>query len=188
GAAAAAGAKLSVGLFAAGGAVGALATALGVVLAIFVIAPAASTTPATAARGAHVPAAAEPDPRLHAVERGAQRAVTPVRERAMPVDGDDGSAAPASITSKTAVVPRDPPSDLAEEARLVTAARAALVAGDAERALVLVQATRRLGARALEPEELGVEARALRALGRTDEAAATELVLRRRHPESALAR
>jgi hypothetical protein len=78
--------------------------------------------------------------------------------------------------------------DLGEEARLVTAARTALVAGDAARALSLVQATRKLGARSLEPEELGLEARALRALGRADEAAAAELVLRRRYPDHALAR
>lgn len=78
--------------------------------------------------------------------------------------------------------------DLAEEARLVTAARSALVSGDPARALALVQATRKLGARSLEPEELGLEARALRALGRTDDAAAAELVLRRRYPDHALAR
>ena len=77
--------------------------------------------------------------------------------------------------------------DLGEEARLVTAARTALVAGDAARALSLVQATRKLGTRSLEPEELGLEARALRALGRADEAAVAELFLRRRYPEHALA-
>ena len=70
----------------------------------------------------------------------------------------------------------------------MTAARAALMAGDAARALSLVQTTRKLGARSLEPEELGLEARALRALGRADDAAATELVLRRRYPDHALAR
>jgi hypothetical protein len=80
------------------------------------------------------------------------------------------------------------PSDLDEEARLVTAARSALLSGDPARALSLVRTTRKLSARVLEPEELGLEARALHALGRTDEAAATELVLRQRHPDHALSR
>lgn len=82
----------------------------------------------------------------------------------------------------------DPEGDLAEEARLVSAARAALVAGDPSRALSLVVAARRVGSRALEPEELGIEARAQRALGRADDAAATELSLKRRFPDHALAR
>jgi hypothetical protein len=47
---------------------------------------------------------------------------------------------------------------------------------------------RRLATRALEPEELGLEARALRALGRADEAAAAELRLKNRFPDHALAR
>jgi hypothetical protein len=51
-----------------------------------------------------------------------------------------------------------------------------------------VQATHKLRSRSLEPEELGLEARALRALGRADDAAAAELVLRRRYPDHALAR
>jgi hypothetical protein len=70
----------------------------------------------------------------------------------------------------------------------VTAARAALMAGDPARALALVQTTRKWGTRSLEPEELSLEARALRALGRADDAAVTELVLRRRYPDHALAR
>ena len=55
-------------------------------------------------------------------------------------------------------------------------------------ALRLVKDAHKCGARALEPEELGLEVRALRALGRTDDAAATELVPRRRYPEHALSR
>ena len=79
-------------------------------------------------------------------------------------------------------------SALATEARLVTEARTALVRGEPERALALARSTHRLAARALEPEELALEARALRALGRTDEALATELTLRRRFPSHTLSR
>ncbi len=78
--------------------------------------------------------------------------------------------------------------DLAEEAHTVTEARHALVAGDAAGSLQLVYRTRTWSVRALEPEELGLEARALRALGRTDEASVVEASLRRRFPEHALAR
>ncbi|MBS2014652.1 MAG: hypothetical protein JST00_17320 [Deltaproteobacteria bacterium] len=103
---------------------------------------------------------------------------------------DERSARPdaSSRVSPPANPRTDVSSDLAEEARLVTEARKALVSGDAARALAMVHATRRLASRSMEPEELGLEARALRALGRTDEAAATELVLRRRFPDHALAR
>ena len=83
---------------------------------------------------------------------------------------------------------RDEASALAEEARLVTEARRALLEGTPERALALVRSCARLPVRALEPEELGLEARALRALGRTDDAVAAELRLRQRFPGHALAR
>lgn len=79
-------------------------------------------------------------------------------------------------------------SSLSDEARVVTEARAALLHGDPARALTLAQSTRHRESRSLEPEELGLEVRALRALGRTDEAMATELTLRRRFPNHALSR
>ena len=82
----------------------------------------------------------------------------------------------------------DAASALAEEARLVTEARTALVRGEPERALVLARSTRRLAVRVLEPEELGLEARALRALGRADEALAAELTLKSLFPSHALSR
>lgn len=171
-------------LLAVGAALGAASTALGVLLAVTLVLPEASrgpsrpagtTAPATVAGGAKL---AQPDARKRDPADGAKAPVE-MRLAAEPpasarVDTADGSAGGAS--------------DLAEEARLVTAARNALVAGDAARALALVQNTRKLSARALEPEELGLEARALRALGRADDAAATELVLRRRYPDHALAR
>ena len=94
----------------------------------------------------------------------------------------------APSVARVVAAEHDEASALAEEARLVTEARAALVRGDADRALLLARGTHRLSARALEPEELALEARALRALNRTDEALATELTLRRRFPNHALSR
>jgi hypothetical protein len=82
----------------------------------------------------------------------------------------------------------NPTSDLAEEARLVTEARTALVGGEPMCALALLRKTYRFANRALEPEELSLEARALRALGRADEAAATDMKLKARFPSHALAR
>ena len=51
----------------------------------------------------------------------------------------------------------------------------------------LVQKTKRSKTRALEPEELALEARAARSLGRIDDAEAAELLLKSRYPEHALA-
>ncbi len=76
---------------------------------------------------------------------------------------------------------------LLREASLVGEARSALLRGDPQTALVSVQAARREG-RNLEPEELSIEARALRALGREPEAAQLESTLRARYPNHALAR
>jgi len=173
----------SLKVLAIGALIGAACTALGAVLVVTYAMPDA---PAGRPRGA-------PDAHGRTVASGAKLASPQARE----LDPSEAKARAERLAeaSKPApepilepVAPADPPSDLAEEARLVTAARTALVAGEAARALSLVQATRKLSARALEPEELGLEARALRALGRADDAAATELVLRRRYPESALAR
>jgi hypothetical protein len=100
---------------------------------------------------------------------------------AHPADGEASSLG----TSAWGV---DDASVLAEEARLVTEARSALLRGEAERALTLVRSTRRLPVRALEPEELGLEARALRALGRSDEALAAELRLKSKFPNHSLSR
>jgi hypothetical protein len=77
---------------------------------------------------------------------------------------------------------------LAREASLVASARNALARGDAEGALRAVRGAEALGtARQLVPEELTVAARALRALGRDDEAHAVEARLKAGYPESALA-
>jgi hypothetical protein len=190
----------SMKLLGVGALMGAVGTALGLLLTVTLVMPEAlpagrgggSTTRNAGATSAEVVDARGTSSRTREVSSGAKLAAPNARAR----DTADATAkakaladAKAVASAQPEVTPRaDAPSDLAEEARLVTAARTALVAGDAAHALVLVQATRKLGARALEPEELGLEARALRALGRADDAAATELVLRRRYPESALAR
>jgi hypothetical protein len=106
-------------------------------------------------------------------------------------------AAPASAVHRHAA--KTPPAapdaamatdgdDLAREASLLAQARAALARGDAPAALHTVHATLGIGARQLVPEELAIEAQALRALGRTEDAAAVEARLRARFPESGLAR
>lgn len=177
--AAATGGAFGMKLLAVGVALGAVSTALGVLLAVTLVTP--ETTVATRRSAAAVtPATAMP---------GAKLASPEARKR----DGEDAAAeasakAKADANAKGRATTGGGGGDLAEEARLVTAARAALMAGDPARALILVQNTRNLGARSLEPEELGLEARALRALGRADDAAVTELILRRRYPEHALAR
>jgi hypothetical protein len=80
--------------------------------------------------------------------------------------------------------PEDP---LAREASLIAAARSALSHGMPRAALATIRATHALRARQLAPEELAVEAQALRALGLSDDADAVELSLKVRYPESALA-
>jgi hypothetical protein len=99
------------------------------------------------------------------------------------------SAAPsprAAVDSATSAraQPEDP---LAREASLVAAARRALSHGRPRAALATIRATHALRARQLAPEELAVEAQALRALGLSDDADAVELSLKVRYPESALA-
>jgi hypothetical protein len=169
-------------LVALGGVIGAISTALGVVVALAVVSSSPMGSAGTGPGGGRGPAGIARA--AHGVAPGARLASPALRK------GDTKDApVPSALAPVEKRLTDDPEvSDLAQEARLVTSARAALVAGDPARALVLVQATRRLSTRALEPEELGLEARALSALGRVDEAAATDLVLRRRYPDSALAR
>jgi hypothetical protein len=79
-------------------------------------------------------------------------------------------------------------SSLSIEASLITEARSALAEGDALAALRKARAARTLPVRQLVPEELAVEAQALRALGRDAEANGIDQALRAQYPESALAR
>ena len=77
---------------------------------------------------------------------------------------------------------------LMREAAFVADARAALVRSDAEAALSSLDAARRVGSRGLEPEELSLRARALRTLGREEEAAELEWQLRTHYPDHFLSR
>jgi hypothetical protein len=83
------------------------------------------------------------------------------------------------------VVEEDP---LMHEAALVAEARGSLVRGDALGALRTIRAASGLRERALEPEELSIESRALRAMGRDAEAAEVDVELRSRYPDHALSR
>jgi hypothetical protein len=163
-------ATLSAGakLVALGTVSGAAGTAILAVSLSGVLAPAspwssaaAARTPATVASGSG-----------HA--GGARLAEAPPRPRAAPLPEESAMTLDPSV--------------LAEEARLVTEARHALVTGYPERALALTRSTHALPARALEPEELALEARALHALGRGPEAERAEAALRTRFPDHALAR
>ena len=183
------GSAFGMKLLALGVALGAVSTALGVVLALTFVTPetmrasarsGAAVTPATAMAGAKL---AQPAVRKRDPDASMNASVDAKADADAKASADTSAGAKARTSAGGASG-----GDLAEEARLVTAARAALMAGDAARALVLVQTTRKLATRSLEPEELGLEARALRALGRADDAAVTELVLRRRYPDHALAR
>jgi hypothetical protein len=106
------------------------------------------------------------------------------------------STATASAGATATATPAPPHSSaspshadaLAQEASLVAQARAALVRGDPRLALQAIQTARTLPSRQLVPEELTVEAQALRALGREDDANQADAVLKARYPESALAR
>jgi hypothetical protein len=91
----------------------------------------------------------------------------------------------ASTVPRAAHAPVDV---LAREASLVASARSSLASGDPRAALQAIHDTRVLSSRQLEPEELLVEAQALRALGRQDEANEADSTLKTQFPESALAR
>ena len=93
---------------------------------------------------------------------------------------------PAKAAQKTrALAGQD---SLSREVALVAQARGELLRGDGARALATIRLARALKVRQLEPEELSVEIRALRALGRTGEADRVDARLRAGFPEDALAR
>jgi hypothetical protein len=96
--------------------------------------------------------------------------------------------APVPRSLLAAPVTASPDDALGREASLVAQAREALGRGDTQSALRAVRAARMLPSHQLGPEELAVEARALRALGKDDEAKDVDSTLRKRFPESALAR
>jgi hypothetical protein len=107
-----------------------------------------------------------------------------------------GQAPPAVSAAREAPVAAKSPSKTAanaasnetllREAARVAEARGSLLHGDPNAALASIRAARAEG-RSLEPEELSIEVRALRSLGRFEEAAKVESLLRTRYPNHALA-
>jgi hypothetical protein len=115
----------------------------------------------------------------------ADGAPSPARATARPSLHRNTGVAPAAASGARTSAPDD---DLGREAWLLADARTALARGDAAGALRSVHATLGVPNRQLVPEELALEAKALRALGRSDEAAAVESSLRTRFPDSPLVR
>jgi hypothetical protein len=98
-------------------------------------------------------------------------------------------AHPAHATKAThALLVDDRDDALAREASLLASARSALSRSDALSALQMVRRLRALPAGQLMPEELAVEAQALRALGLTSDADQVDTTLRTRFPDSVLGR
>jgi hypothetical protein len=114
----------------------------------------------------------------------AAHAATSAPRHGSPQHGPHPAAASAPLPS------RHPSGDdaLTREASLVASARAALSGGNAEEALRLVRSARSMPSPQLVPEELTVEAQALRALGKADDARGVDATLHSQYPESALAR
>jgi|CZKU01.1.fsa_nt_gi hypothetical protein len=106
-----------------------------------------------------------------------------------------GAARSASALTQTATsgLPPLPPRTgqddaLAREASLLASARNALARHDALTALQIVRGLSALPTRQLVPEELAVEAQALRGLGLADQAEAVDATLRAQFPDSVLGR
>jgi hypothetical protein len=98
-------------------------------------------------------------------------------------------AAPRSTAHGRALpLPLASENDLTREAALVADARSALAVGDPARASRSIHATMGIGRRQLVPEELALEVKVLRALGRFEEANSVEQELKKHYPDSALAR
>lgn len=100
-------------------------------------------------------------------------------------DARTGTAATSHAASSAGggAVPADSAS-FAREVALVGAAREALLRRDAAACLEALRAARALRSRQLEPEELGLEARALRMQGEFEQAARVEATLRAKYPRA----
>ncbi|MGA3121328.1 MAG: hypothetical protein ABSF69_11225 [Polyangiaceae bacterium] len=92
------------------------------------------------------------------------------------------------LDRRTIMKPERPGDALEREALLLTRARAAVTRGDGATAMAEVQAAMSVPGRQLIPEELSIESKALRLLGRTRDADHLDSELRSGFPESALAR
>jgi hypothetical protein len=118
------------------------------------------------------------------VSAGAVRHPPAVRAAGLDM-GKKGAAGRGSLSPAVAGTESD---TLALEASALAEARGALARHDALSALQIVRGLRALPGRQLVPEELAVEAQALRGLGLDDDANAVETHLRARFPDSVLGR
>jgi hypothetical protein len=131
-------------------------------------------------------AAASPTHAVRVPETGAGRRAGAGRSLAALVAVAQASAAQALPASAEAPAAQD--DALAREASLLAEARNALAKRDALSALQIIRGLRSMPTRQLIPEELAVEAQALRSLGLEDDANAVDATLRARFPDSVLGR
>ena len=170
-----------------GGGIVVTKAALGVLLGAAVTVGLAATLLVAGARG---PAMVGPDP-VAVADRGPTSlslppaALQPIMGSSPRSEGkvtDVVIAAPSVHTGSTPVHVNALPSEdpMEREARLVAEARAALLRGDPATAVAKVHAAQAIPSRQMEPEELRVLAKALRALGDDKGAsrAQTDLVMR----------
>jgi hypothetical protein len=183
--------KVALGAGAAGGkaAAGAATAKLFVMGALL----GSAVTVGVAALALHIGAPSlRPDPTVVVRADTDGENLTPPRHSAPP--------APAAALTATDTPPRGagsgkhagharlPGDSLGHEAQLVEEARGAIVRGEPEAALSALHAAQALPDHALEPEELSLEVRALRAMGRLDDANVADARLRAKFPDHALAR
>lgn len=113
---------------------------------------------------------------------------SPASQNAQGANDSSRSTVASKPSRSTHAAKKDPVSNespddmLSREVALVAEARRELLTGDAAAALKSVRAARSLEARQLEPEEMSLEARALRQLGRDAEAERVEAQLRTMYP------
>ena len=144
-------------------------------------APASPASPAAIGEGARAPANLGARVGIPAAPRppaAPPRPTVPARGQLAPRPGGAAHANP------------DAPADdaLTREASRIAEARSLLARGDATAALRMVRSARATPSPQLIPEELTVEAQALRALGQADDARGIDATLRTRYPDSTLSR
>jgi hypothetical protein len=123
-------------------------------------------------------------------ERGAVNVPVAVEVPRRPSALANANRASSAPLAATPVFPAPPAQDdaLAREASLLASARNALARRDALTALQIVRGLASLPGRQLIPEELAVEAQALRGLGLADQAQTVDATLRSKFPDSVLGR
>jgi hypothetical protein len=115
-------------------------------------------------------------------------ATTGANAGTVPLASMGAANAPPAVARPAAAAPVADDDALERETLLVAEARGALMRGNPNGSLSAVRAARAQTSHALEPEEMSLEAKALRALGRPADAAVVEAQLRARFPDHALAR